>query len=109
MIHVHGWDISQQMVLTGAVIGLSYSAIAAGLILVYRANGIVNFAVVAFGAVALGLVRPARPSTGGVSGRACSCRCRSPRSSRWSVEVAVIRRLDTRPRAAAPARRDSCC
>jgi ABC-type branched-subunit amino acid transport system ATPase component/ABC-type branched-subunit amino acid transport system permease subunit len=55
MIHVHGWDISQQMVLTGAVIGLSYSAIAAGLILVYRASGIVNFAVVAFGAVALGL------------------------------------------------------
>ncbi len=54
MIHVHGWDISQQMVVTGAVVGLSYSAIAAGLILVYRANGIINFAVVAFGAVALG-------------------------------------------------------
>ena len=54
MIHVHGWDISQQMVMTGAVVGLSYSAIAAGLILVYRANGIINFAVVAFGAVALG-------------------------------------------------------
>ena len=29
MIHVHGWDISQQMVVTGAAIGLSYSAIAA--------------------------------------------------------------------------------
>ena len=55
MIHVHGWNISQQMVLTGAVVGLSYSAIAAGLILVYRANGIINFAVVAFGSVALGL------------------------------------------------------
>jgi len=55
MIEVHGWDISQQMVLTGAVVGLSYSAIAAGLILVYRANGIINFAVVAFGSVALGL------------------------------------------------------
>ena len=54
MIHVHGWDISQQMVVTGAAIGLSYSAIAAGLILIYRANGIINFAVVAFGAVALG-------------------------------------------------------
>ncbi|MFI5046022.1 MAG: ATP-binding cassette domain-containing protein [Acidimicrobiia bacterium] len=55
MITVHGWNISQQMVLTGAVVGLSYSAIAAGLILVYRANGIINFAVVAFGSVALGL------------------------------------------------------
>jgi ABC-type branched-subunit amino acid transport system ATPase component/ABC-type branched-subunit amino acid transport system permease subunit len=54
MIHVHGWEISQQMVVTGAVVGLSYSAIAAGLVLVYRANGIINFAVVAFGAVALG-------------------------------------------------------
>ena len=54
MIQVHGWDISQQIVMTGAVVGLSYSAIAAGLILVYRANGIINFAVVAFGAVALG-------------------------------------------------------
>ena len=55
MIEVHGWEISQQMVLTGAVVGLSYSAIAAGLILVYRANGIINFAVVAFGSAALGL------------------------------------------------------
>ena len=44
MITVHGWDISQQMVMTGAVIGLSYSAIAAGLILVYRANGIIRCA-----------------------------------------------------------------
>ena len=79
MIDVHGWDISQQMVLTGAVVGLSYSAIAAGLILVYRANGIINFAVVAFGAVALGAVRRALPSTVGACGRACSCRCRSRR------------------------------
>ena len=55
MIEVHGWEISQQMVLTGAVVGLAYSAIAAGLILVYRANGIINFAVVAFGSAALGL------------------------------------------------------
>ncbi len=54
MIHVHGWDISQQMVMTGAVVGLSYRAIAAGLVLVYRANRIINFAVVAFDAVALG-------------------------------------------------------
>jgi ABC-type branched-subunit amino acid transport system ATPase component/ABC-type branched-subunit amino acid transport system permease subunit len=54
MIHLHGWDISQQMVVTGGVVGLSYSAIAAGLILIFRANGIINFAVVAFGAVALG-------------------------------------------------------
>ena len=55
MIEVHGWQISQQMVLTGAVVGLSYSAISAALILVYRANGIINFAVVAFGSAALGL------------------------------------------------------
>src|SRR5262245_63576061 len=55
MLRVHGWDISQQMVLTGAVVGLSYSAVAAALILVYRANGIINFAVVAFGSAALGL------------------------------------------------------
>ena len=54
MIHVHGWDISQQMAMTGAVVGLSYSAVAAGLILVFRANGIINFAVIAFGSVALG-------------------------------------------------------
>jgi ABC-type branched-subunit amino acid transport system ATPase component/ABC-type branched-subunit amino acid transport system permease subunit len=53
MIHVLGWDISQQMIVTGAVVGLSYSAIAAGLVLIYRANGIINFAVVAFGAAAL--------------------------------------------------------
>lgn len=55
MIEVHGWEISQQMVLTGAVVGLSYSVIAAGLLLVYRANGVINFAVVAFGSAALGL------------------------------------------------------
>ncbi len=54
MIHVHGWDISLQMLVTGAVVGLSYSAVAAGIILVYRADGIINFAVISFGAVALG-------------------------------------------------------
>jgi ABC-type branched-subunit amino acid transport system ATPase component/ABC-type branched-subunit amino acid transport system permease subunit len=54
MIQVHGWDISLQMLLTGAVVGLSYSAIAAGIVLVFRASGVINFAVVAFGAVALG-------------------------------------------------------
>ena len=81
MIDVHGWEISQQMVLTGAVVGLSYSAIAAGLILVYRANGIINFAVVAFGGAALGLFGVLFEH-GGACGRASSSRCPSPRSWR---------------------------
>ena len=98
MIHVHGWDISQQMVMTGAVVGLSYSAIAAGLILVYRANGIINFAVVAFGAVALGAVRRAHRARLGPVAVPARRGARSPRSLAMLLEVVVIRRLADAPR-----------
>ncbi len=53
MITLHGWDISQQMVLSGIVQGLAYAVLGAGIVLVYRASGVINFAVAAFGTTAL--------------------------------------------------------
>ena len=53
MITVHGWDVSQQMLLSGVVQGLAYAALAAGIVLVYRASGVINFAVAAFGTTAV--------------------------------------------------------
>ena len=53
MITVHGWDVSQQVVLNGIVQGLAYAVLAAGIVLVYRASGVINFAVAAFGTTAL--------------------------------------------------------
>jgi ABC-type branched-subunit amino acid transport system ATPase component/ABC-type branched-subunit amino acid transport system permease subunit len=53
VITVHGWDVSQQMLLNGIVQGLAYAVLAAGIVLVYRASGVINFAVAAFGTTAL--------------------------------------------------------
>ncbi|HEY3669770.1 MAG TPA: ATP-binding cassette domain-containing protein [Acidimicrobiia bacterium] len=53
MITVHGWDVSQQMLLSGIVQGLAYAVLGAGIVLVYRASGVINFAVAAFGTTAL--------------------------------------------------------
>ena len=53
MITIHGWDVSQQMLLNGVVQGLAYAVLAAGIVLVYRASGVINFAVAAFGTTAL--------------------------------------------------------
>ena len=53
MITLHGWEISQQMLLSGIVQGLAYAVLGAGIVLVYRASGVINFAVAAFGTTAL--------------------------------------------------------
>ena len=53
VITVHGWDISQQMLLSGVVQGLAYAVLGAGIVLVYRASGVINFAVAAFGTTAV--------------------------------------------------------
>ena len=53
MITLHGWDISQQMLVSGIVQGLAYAVLGAGIVLVYRASGVINFAVAAFGTTAL--------------------------------------------------------
>jgi len=53
VITLHGWDISQQMLLSGIVQGLAYAVLGAGIVLVYRASGVINFAVAAFGTTAL--------------------------------------------------------
>ena len=51
-----GWDISLETVLIGALTGLTYAVLAAGLILVFRATKVINFAygeMGAFGAAVL--------------------------------------------------------
>ena len=56
---VGGWDITGQVVLIGAMTGLAYAVLAAGLVLVYRATKVVNFAhgeIGAFGAAVLALL-----------------------------------------------------
>ncbi len=53
MITLHGWEISQQLLLSGIVQGLAYAVLGAGIVLVYRASGVINFAVAAFGTTAL--------------------------------------------------------
>jgi ABC-type branched-subunit amino acid transport system ATPase component/ABC-type branched-subunit amino acid transport system permease subunit len=53
LITLHGWQLSQQMLLSGIVQGLAYAVLGAGIVLVYRASGVINFAVAAFGTTAL--------------------------------------------------------
>ena len=45
------WGVSQQDLLIGGVTGLTYAALAAGFVLVYRASGILNFAHADVGAL----------------------------------------------------------
>jgi ABC-type branched-subunit amino acid transport system ATPase component/ABC-type branched-subunit amino acid transport system permease subunit len=51
MIEFVGWGVSQQDLLIGGVTGLTYAALAAGFVLVYRASGILNFAHADVGAL----------------------------------------------------------
>ncbi|HMG39987.1 MAG TPA: branched-chain amino acid ABC transporter permease/ATP-binding protein [Acidimicrobiales bacterium] len=44
------WSFSAQVAFNGLAIGLGYSVIAAGIVLIYRSSGIVNFAQAAIGA-----------------------------------------------------------
>jgi ABC-type branched-subunit amino acid transport system ATPase component/ABC-type branched-subunit amino acid transport system permease subunit len=56
---VLGWEIAGQTVLIGAMTGLAYAVLAAGLVLIYRATKVVNFAhgeIGAFGAAVLALL-----------------------------------------------------
>lgn len=49
MLGVVGWDLTPQVVFTGAVTGLGYAVIAAGIVLIFRSSGIINFAQAEFG------------------------------------------------------------
>ena len=51
VIEVMDWGVSQQDLLIGGVTGLTYAALAAGFVLVYRASGILNFAHADVGAL----------------------------------------------------------
>ena len=58
-MNVGSWEITGQVVLIGAMTGLAYAILAAGLVLVYRATRVVNFAhgeIGAFGAAVLALL-----------------------------------------------------
>lgn len=50
MFGLLGWSVSSQLVFNGMAIGLGYAVIAAGIVLIYRSSGIVNFAQAAMGA-----------------------------------------------------------
>jgi ABC-type branched-subunit amino acid transport system ATPase component/ABC-type branched-subunit amino acid transport system permease subunit len=58
-VSLFGWDVTGQVVLIGAMTGLAYAILAAGLVVVYRATRVVNFAhgeIGAFGAAVLALL-----------------------------------------------------
>ncbi|MEY2591676.1 MAG: hypothetical protein QOJ67_3660, partial [Acidimicrobiaceae bacterium] len=45
-----GWTFPLQIVFNGLALGLGYAVIAAGIVLIYRSSGIINFAQAAIGA-----------------------------------------------------------
>src|SRR5437588_4389265 len=55
-VSIGSWDISMEIVVIGLLTGLTYAVLAAGLVLVYRATRVINFAhgeIGAFGAALL--------------------------------------------------------
>src|SRR3979409_2570020 len=95
---VAGWSIDPQTLVIGALTGLTYAVLATGLVLVYRATRVINFAhgeIGAFGAALLAklvlaqhwnffLTPPLVLILGGVMGAA--------------VELGIVRRLFKAPR-----------
>jgi ABC-type branched-subunit amino acid transport system ATPase component/ABC-type branched-subunit amino acid transport system permease subunit len=56
---IGAWEISTQVVAIGALTGLAYAVLAAGLVLIYRATKVINFAhgeIGAFGAAVLAIL-----------------------------------------------------
>lgn len=49
-VTIGGWDITAQYVFRGFIEGLTYGMVALGLVLIYKASGVVNFAQGQFGA-----------------------------------------------------------
>jgi ABC-type branched-subunit amino acid transport system ATPase component/ABC-type branched-subunit amino acid transport system permease subunit len=49
-VTIGGWDISAQYVFRGFIEGLTYGMVALGLVLIYKASGVINFAQGQFGA-----------------------------------------------------------
>ena len=97
-VEVAGWNVSLEIVTIGVLTGLTYAVLAAGLVLVYRATRVINFAhgeIGAFGAAVLAklvldehwnffLALPLVLLIGGVVGAA--------------VELGIVRRLFKAPR-----------
>jgi ABC-type branched-subunit amino acid transport system ATPase component/ABC-type branched-subunit amino acid transport system permease subunit len=98
-VSLAGWDVSIETLVIGLLTGLTYAVLAAGLVLVFRATRVINFAhgeIGAFGAAVLAklvidqrwnffVALPLVLALGGVVGAA--------------VELGVIRRLFKAPRA----------
>ncbi len=55
MIEVLGIELGQQAIIVGLVTGLTYAALAAGFVLIYRSTGVLNFAHGELGAFGLAL------------------------------------------------------
>ena len=49
-VSIGGWDITAQYVFRGFIEGLTYGMVALGLVLIYKASGVINFAQGQFGA-----------------------------------------------------------
>jgi branched-subunit amino acid ABC-type transport system permease component len=98
VITLHGWDISYSMLVAGVGQGLAYAVLAAGIVLIYRASGVINFAQGALGifgvslmAVMLGFVHMPYFLALGLMAVACAL-------VGAACEFTFIRKLFTAPR-----------
>src|SRR4249919_2537524 len=93
-----GVDLNPQDLFDGAVTGLIYGFLAIGLILVYRASGIVNFAYGAIGSLAAVLVAKMVLDWGWPFVPAVAVGVAASALTSAVIEMTVVRRLATASR-----------
>ncbi|MET0904182.1 MAG: branched-chain amino acid ABC transporter permease, partial [Acidimicrobiales bacterium] len=93
-----GIDFNPQDVFDGAVTGLVYGFLAIGVILLYRASGIVNFAYGATGSLAAVLVAKMVLDWSWSYGPALAVGVAASAAVAGAIEMSVVRRLFTSPR-----------
>lgn len=98
MIELAGWEVSQQALLVGAAQGLGYALLAVGLVLVYRATGVVNFAQAEIGVFASTLAALLIGNYGLPYWLALGAGVAAGAGWALAIELIVVRRLFHAPR-----------
>ncbi len=98
MIEVLGIELGQQAVIVGLITGLTYAALAAGFVLIYRSTGVLNFAHGEVGAFGLALFVLLIVNYGVNWWLAFGLALAGCGACGMLIELIVIRRLFTSPR-----------
>jgi len=98
MIEILGIELGQQAVIVGLISGLTYAALAAGFVLVYRSTGVLNFAHGELGAFGLALFVLLIVNYDLNWWLACLLALAGCGACGMLIELIVIRRLFTSPR-----------